>query len=115
MVIVFFSKSIIPKDGALFYFKLLFYFCNLGLYLAPTNIIEAYKSHEKDPFYSTSNKVVKDIQNQPYFKGTRKVRIGKSQPTAWIIQLTDPINPKQINEGIIHPDLPDTMIYFYVK
>lgn len=31
MVIVFFSKSIIPEDGALFYFKLLFYFRNLGL------------------------------------------------------------------------------------
>jgi hypothetical protein len=96
-------KCVKQKDGHVY------------LYLAPTNIIEAYKSHEKDPFYSTSNKVVKDIQNQPYFKGTRKVRIGKSQPTAWIIQLTDPINPKQIKEGIIHPDLPDTMIYFYVK
>jgi hypothetical protein len=83
------------------------------LYLAPSNIIEAYKSHEKDPFYSTSNKVVKDIQNQSYFLGTRKIRIGQSQPTAWIIQLTHPNNPDSIKEGIIHPDLPETMIYFY--
>lgn len=88
---------------------------NVYLYLAPTNIMDAYKSHEKYPFYSTSNKAVKDIQNQSYFLGTRKVRIGKSQPTAWIIQLTDPNNPHLIKEGVVHPDLPDTMIYFYQK
>lgn len=86
---------------------------NVYLYLAPTNIMDAYKSHEKYPFYSTSNKAVKDIQNQSYFLGTRKVRIGKNQPTAWVIQLTDPRKPELIKEGIIHPDLPDTMIYFY--
>lgn len=86
---------------------------NVILYLAPTNIMEAYKNHEKNPFYSTSHKAVKDIQNQHYFLGTKKIRIGKSQPTAWAIQLTNPQNPELINDGIIHPDLPDTMIYFY--
>lgn len=94
-------KCVKQKDG------------NVYLYLAPTNIMDAYKSHEKYPFYSTSNKAVKDIQNQSYFLGTRKVRIGKNQPTAWVIQLTDPRKPELIKEGIIHPDLPDTMIYFY--
>jgi len=86
---------------------------NVLLYLAPTNVMDAYKDHEKHPFYSTSNKAVKDIQNQSFFKGTKKVRIGKSQPSAWIIQLTNPKNPESIQEGIVHPDLPDTMIYFY--
>lgn len=83
------------------------------LYLAPTNVIEAYKSHEKTPFYSTSHKAKKDIKNQSFYVGTRKIRIGKGQPHAWIIQLTDPNNPELITEGIIHPDLPDTMVYFY--
>lgn len=83
------------------------------LYLAPSNVMEAYKSHEKVPFYSTSNKAVKDLQNQSFFLGTRKIRIGQSQPNAWIIQLTHPNNPDLIKEGIIHPDLPDPMVYFY--
>lgn len=86
---------------------------NVLLYLAPTNVMAAYKDHEKHPFYSTSNKAVKDIQNQSYFKGTKKTRIGKSQPSAWMLQLTNPENPELIQEGIVHPDLPDTMIYFY--
>src|SRR5690606_957561 len=55
---------------------------NIYLYLAPTNVMDAYKNHEKHPFYSTSNKAVKDIQNQSFFKGTKKVRIGRSQPSA---------------------------------
>ena len=88
---------------------------NVLLFLAPTNVTDAYKNHEKNPFYSTSNKVVKDIQNQSYFKGTKKARIGKSQPSAWMIQLTNPENPESIQEGIVHPDLPDTMIYFYQR
>src|SRR5699024_3278529 len=83
------------------------------LYLAPTNIIDAYKNSEKHPFYTTSNKAKKDIQTQSYFKGTKKTRIGKSQPSAWILQLTNPENPELIEEGIVHPDLPDSMIYFY--
>lgn len=83
------------------------------LYLAPTNVTEAYKSHEKSPFYSTSNKAIKDIKNQSFYVGTQKTRIGKGQPHAWILQLTDPNNPELITEGIIHPDLPDTMVYFY--
>ncbi|MCM3112825.1 hypothetical protein [Lederbergia lenta] len=86
---------------------------NILLYLAPTNVADAYKNHEKNPFYSTSNKALKDIQNQSFFKGTKKTRIGKSQPSAWIIQLTNPEKPESIQEGIVHPDLPDTMIYFY--
>lgn len=86
---------------------------NVLLYLAPTNVMDAYKDHEKHPFYSTSNKAVKDIQNQPFFKGTKKARIGKGQFHAWTIQLTNPDNPELIQDGIIHPDLPDTMIYFY--
>jgi hypothetical protein len=86
---------------------------NVLLYLAPTNVMEAYKNHEKHPFYSTSNKAVKDIQNQSFFKGSKKTRIGKSNPSAWIIKLTNPKNPEAIQEGIVHPDLPDTMIYFF--
>ncbi|MDQ0246501.1 hypothetical protein J2S09_004105 [Bacillus fengqiuensis] len=86
---------------------------NIYLHLAPTNVVEVYKSSEKNPFYGSSNKVVKDLQNQSFFKGFKKVRIGPSQPNSWIIQLSDPNNPELINDGIVHPDLPDTMIYFY--
>ncbi|QNU37119.1 hypothetical protein IC801_15065 [Geobacillus sp. 44B] len=86
---------------------------NIYLYLAPTNVVEVYKSSEKNPFYASSNKVVKDLQSQSFFKGFKKLRIGQSQPNSWIIQLTDPLNPQAINDGIVHPELPDTMIYFY--
>lgn len=94
-------KCVKQKDG------------NVYLYLAPLNVFDAYKNHEKNLFYSTSNKVVKDLQNQSFFKGTKKIRIGKSQPSAWIIQLTNPNYPESIKEGTVHQDLPDSMIYFY--
>lgn len=94
-------KCVEEKDGHVY------------LYLAPTNTMDAYQSHEKDPFYSTSNKAVKDIQSESFFKGAKKTRIGRSQPSAWIIQLTHPEKPELIKEGFVHPDLPDTMIYFY--
>jgi hypothetical protein len=83
------------------------------LHLAPSNVVESYKSTEKDPVYKSSNKVVKDLQTESFFKGFKKIRIGSSQPNSWVIQLSDPKNPELIKEGIVHPDLPDTMIYFY--
>ncbi|MED4732439.1 hypothetical protein P9597_31030 [Aneurinibacillus migulanus] len=94
-------KCITEKDGTVY------------LYLAPTNVYEAYRISERTPFYPSSKKVVKDLQNNTFYKGTIKQRIGPSNPTAWVIQLTDPKNPSTINNGIVHPDLPDTMIYFY--
>ncbi|WP_051475785.1 hypothetical protein [Bacillus sp. J37] len=86
---------------------------NVYLHLAPSNVVDAYKNSEKNPFYGSSNKVVKDLQTQSFFKGFKKIRIGSSQPNSWIIQLSDPKNPESIKEGLVHPELPDTMIYFY--
>ncbi|AYV68695.1 hypothetical protein C2I06_18415 [Niallia circulans] len=83
------------------------------LYLAPSNIYEAYRVSERTPFYPSSNKVVKDLQTYSFFIKKVKHRIGASNPTAWLIQLSDPGNPESIKEGIVHPELPDTMIYFY--
>ncbi|MDH2882514.1 hypothetical protein [Bacillus cytotoxicus] len=94
-------KCITEKDGTVY------------LYLAPTNVYEAYRISERTPFYPSSKKVVKDLQNYSFFKVPKKQRIGQSNPTAWVIQLSDPKNPSAIKNGIVHPELPDTMIYFY--
>jgi hypothetical protein len=95
-------KCITEKDGTVY------------LYLAPTNVYEAYRISERTPFYPSSKKVVKDLQNYSFFKTPKKQRIGKINATAWVIQLSDPKSPTTIKNGIVHPDLPDTMIYFYM-
>ncbi|MBU8568645.1 hypothetical protein KM914_19925 [Virgibacillus pantothenticus] len=48
-----------------------------------------------------------------FLKVLKKSELAKVNLPVWIIQLTNPVNTKSIQEGIVHPDLPDTMIYFY--
>lgn len=86
---------------------------SIYLYLAPSNIYDAYRMSERIPFYPSSNKVVKDLQTYSFFIKKVKQRIGASNPTAWLIQLSDPGNHESIKDGMVHPELPDTMIYFY--
>lgn len=69
------------------------------LFLAPRSIWNSYQVKVHEPFYSSNNQLKKDLENYPFFLGTKSQRISsvlKSAPTCWVIDLSHPYLPPEI-------------------
>lgn len=69
------------------------------LFLAPRSIWNSYKSKVRDSFYTSNIQVKKDLETYPFFLGSLSKRISnklKSAPTCWVIDLTHPLLPPEM-------------------
>ncbi|TMN21836.1 hypothetical protein [Lentibacillus cibarius] len=70
------------------------------LFLAPSSIWKAHKKNQvSDPFYTSSGQLKNDLKTYSFFIGSKSFRVSpklKSAPTCWMIDLTDPSLPTEM-------------------